>query len=325
MTHLSLQVTQVDVINSMIHELTLRASDGSSLPSFSAGAHVRVQVNLPNGETDWRHYSLINFNTNLGSCENPDHYTIAVRREDDGRGGSRFMHSLKGGDTLSVEPPKNDFPLTDFSGRIVLIAGGIGVTPLISMASQRLAHGQKVSMIYAGRSREMMAYLPEVSALLGDSLRLHIDAETGGPLNVQALLDECGEQDQIYVCGPKVMLDAVLSEVNQRKWPKERIHFELFSAPVVEHGDHEFEVQLAQSAESYKVAANQTILNCLIEHGCDPLFDCKRGECGICAVTVIEGEVDHRDYVLTEAEKIEGKVIHICVSRAKGQRLVLDI
>jgi ferredoxin len=193
------------------------------------------------------------------------------------------------------------------------------------MASQRLANSQKVSMIYAGRSREMMAYLPEVSALLGDSLRLHIDTEVGAPLNVQALLDECGEHDRIYVCGPKVMLDAVLAETNQRHWPKDRVHFELFAAPIVQQGDHEFEVQLVQSGSTYKVAADQTILDCLIDHGCDPLFDCKRGECGICAVPVIEGEIDHRDYVLSDAEKKEGKVMHICISRAKGQRVVLDL
>ena len=229
------------------------------------------------------------------------------------------------GDILHVEPPKNDFPLVDFPGRIILVAGGIGVTPLISMASQRLANVQKVSMIYAGRSREMMAYLPEVSALLGDSLRLHIDTEVGAPLNVQALLDECGEHDRIYVCGPKVMLDAVLAEANQRHWPKDRVHFELFAVPVAQQGDHEFEVQLVQSGSTYKVAADQTILDCLIDHGCDPLFDCKRGECGICAVPVIEGEIDHRDYVLSDTEKKEGKVMHICISRAKGQRLVLDL
>lgn len=232
MTHLSLQVFQVDALNSMIHGLTLRAVDGRALPSFDAGAHVRVEVKLPNGQTDWRHYSLINFSTSLGSCEMPDHYTIAVRKEDQGRGGSLFIHSLKVGDILHVEPPKNDFPLVDFPGHIILVAGGIGVTPLISMASQRLANSQKVSMIYAGRSREMMAYLPEVSALLGDSLRLHIDTEVGAPLNVQALLDECGEHDRIYVCGPKVMLDAVLAETNQRHWPKDRVHFELFAAPI---------------------------------------------------------------------------------------------
>ncbi len=249
-----------------------------------------------------------------------------MRKEAEGRGGSRFMHEqLKEGDTLAIEAPKNDFPLHTGPGGSVLVAGGIGVTPLATMAARRRAEGAAVRMHYAGRSRDLMAFLPELQTLLGDDLRVHTDAEAGGPLDIDALLDDCPAGDRLYVCGPKVMLDAVLARTQARGWEHDRVHFELFTEPVAEAGDQPFEVELAQSGQRFTVPADQSILDCLIENGCDPMFDCKRGECGVCAVPVLEGEIEHRDYVLTAREKAEGNVMQICISRAKGARLVLDI
>jgi vanillate O-demethylase ferredoxin subunit len=251
---------------------------------------------------------------------------IAVRKEAEGRGGSRFMHEqLQEGDTLAIEAPKNDFPLHTGPGGTVLVAGGIGVTPLATMAARRRAEGAAVRMHYAGRSCDLMAFLPELQTLLGDDLRVHADAEAGTPLDIDALLDSVPTGDRLYVCGPKVMLDAVLERTQARGWEHDRVHFELFTEPVAEEGDQPFEVELAQSGQCFTVPADQSILDCLIENGCDPMFDCKRGECGVCAVPVLEGEIDHRDYVLTAREKAEGNVMQICISRAKGARLVLDI
>lgn len=331
MTHpapatLNLRVTEARSLNPLIRMLRLAAADGSKLPGFTAGAHIRVQVRLANGQQDWRHYSLINPRASLDATEAPAEYVIAVRREDTGRGGSRFMHEgLQAGDILHIEAPKNDFPVHAGGARAVLIAGGIGVTPLVSMAARRKAEGSPVRMHYAGRSRDLMAFLPELQELLGDDLLLHTDAEAGAPLDIGKLLDGCGADDLIYVCGPKVMLDAVLAATQARGWTHDRVHFELFTEPVVEEGDHAFEVVLAQSGQTYTVPADQTILDCLIDHGCDPMYDCKRGECGVCATPVMEGEIDHRDYVLTAREKAEGNVMQICISRCKGKRLVLDI
>ena len=130
---------------------------------------------------------------------------------------------------------------------------------------------------------------------------------------------------QLYVCGPKVMLDTVLREAQARSWPRERIHFELFTAPVTTDADQAFDVVLAQSGKTVVVPAGTSILDALIEHGCDPLYDCKRGECGVCSTQVVEGDIEHRDYFLSDAEKASGKVMQICVSRAKGKRLVLDL
>ncbi|MET4575616.1 PDR/VanB family oxidoreductase [Ottowia thiooxydans] len=322
MSTISMRVAQVETLNALIRRFTLQPVQGGILPAFDAGAHVRVRIGTAD---DWRHYSLIDFSTAADAGAAPQAYTIAVRMEDAGRGGSRFMHSLQAGDALTIEPPRNDFPLATHDGAVVLVAGGIGVTPLASMAARCRAHGRPVRMVYAGRSRALMALLPELQLLLGDALHVHADEESGAPLDVGALLDACAPEDRLYVCGPQPLLDAVLAAAHARAWPSERVHFELFTAPVAQAGDHAFEVVLSQSGQRFTVPADQSILECLIDHGCDPLFDCKRGECGVCAVPVLEGDIDHRDYVLNASEKAAGNVIQICISRAKGSRLVLDL
>ncbi|HKX44050.1 MAG TPA: PDR/VanB family oxidoreductase [Burkholderiaceae bacterium] len=326
-TLLLLRVAEARELNPLIRLLRLQAADGAALPGYTAGAHVRVHVTLADGTADWRHYSLVNLRPEPGVTARPREYVIAVRREDEGRGGSRYMHTqVHAGDTLTLEPPKNEFALHDGNARAVLIAGGIGITPLASMAAQRKAEGKPVRLHYAGRSRDLLAFLPELQALLGgDELRVHADAEAGAPLDVDTLLDGCAADDRLYVCGPKPLLDHVLAKTQARGWGHDRVHFELFTTPVAAAGDHAFELVLARSGQTYTVPADQSVLDCLIAHGCDPLYDCKRGECGVCTTGVIEGEVDHRDYVLSDAEKASGQVMQICVSRARGPRLVLDL
>ena len=323
---LQLRVVEARELNPLIRLIRLRADDGAALPGFTAGAHLRVQVELPDGSTDWRHYSLIDLSTSADACSAPTEYVIAIRREDEGRGGSRFMHQrVQPGQVLTIEAPKNEFALREHAGCAVLVAGGIGVTPLVSMAAACVAQGLPVRMHYAGRSRELMAFLPELQQLLGETLRVHTDAEAGAPLDVDALLDACSADDQLYVCGPKPMLDTLLAKTQARGWTRERVHFEVFTAPTIDAGDHAFEVVLRRSERSLTIPADRSILDCLIDADCDPMFDCKRGECGVCETTVIEGEIEHRDYVLSERERREGKVMQICISRCKGQRLVLDL
>jgi vanillate O-demethylase ferredoxin subunit len=324
---LSLRVAEARALNPLIRQLRLVAVDGAVLPGYSAGAHIRVQIELPDGAPGWRHYSLVDACTAPGATEAPREYRIAVRREDGGRGGSRHLHErVQAGDVLTVEAPKNEFALhRGAPGCAVLVAGGIGITPLVGMAAQRRAEGAPVRLHYAGRSRELMAYLPELEALLGDDLRVHEDARAGAPLDVAALVDGCGAADTLHVCGPKPLLDAVLARTEARGWAPGRVHFELFSAPAAEAGDHAFEVVMAQSGRSFSVPAGQSVLDGLIEHGCDPLHDCRRGECGVCSTAVLEGDIEHRDYFLSEAEKASGKVMQICVSRCRGPRLVLDL
>jgi vanillate O-demethylase ferredoxin subunit len=327
-TVLLLRVAETRALNPLIRMVRLRAHDGAPLPGYRAGAHVRIEVELADGRRDWRHYSLINLSTQAAACAAPTEYVIAVRREDAGRGGSRYMHErVQAGQVLNVEAPKNEFELRAAPGCAVLLAGGIGVTPLVAMAAERVAQQAPVRMHYAGRSRDLMAFLPELQQLLGVALHVHADAdaEAGAPLDVEAVLDACAADDQLYVCGPKAMLDSVLARTQARGWTRERVHFEVFTTPTVDAADHAFEVVLAQSGRTLTVPADQSILDCLIEAGCDPMYDCKRGECGVCATPVIEGEIDHRDYVLSEREKREGNVMQICISRCKGTRLVLDV
>jgi len=323
--HLRLTVQSVEELAPDIRKLVLIAADGQALPEFAAGAHLRFQVRLHKGEPDWRQYSLIDFAPSPGPVPIPYTYTIAVRLEHEGRGGSGFMHGLRAGDTVTAEVPHNDFPLGDHDGGTVLVAGGIGVTPLISMATERQRQGRPVRMVYAGRAPDQMAFVPELRALLGDDLALHIDQEAGAPLNASTLVDGCHPADVLYVCGPQPLLDAVLAAAASRGWPPERVRFEIFTAKAPQLGDQAFELVLQRSGQSLRVPADRTILDCLEEHGHDVLSDCRRGECGVCTVDVIEGEPDHRDQVLTGAEKAGGKVIQICVSRVKGQRLVLDL
>ncbi len=319
-----LRVSQARLLNPLIRELRLVAEGGAPLPGFGAGAHLKVQVTLVDGRQEWRHYSLVNLAP--AATDAPTEYVIGVRLEAEGRGGSRFMHEgVRAGDTLVVEGPKNDFPLQPAAGTTVLVAGGIGITPIASMAAQCKAEGRAVRLHYAGRSRSLMAYLGELQALLGEDLSVHADDEAGAPLDVDALLEACGGQDTLHVCGPKVMLDQVLAKTQARGWPRERVRFELFTEAAAETGDRAFEVVLAQSGKTFTVPAGQTLLDCLVEHGCDPLFDCKRGECGVCSTAVIEGEVDHRDYFLSDSEKKTHKLMQICISRAKSARIVLDL
>jgi vanillate O-demethylase ferredoxin subunit len=324
-TPLTLHVASAEMLTPLVRQLRLRAADGAALPSWQAGAHIQLQVTLPSGATDWRHYSLIDLAADTSATEAPQDYLIAIRREDTGRGGSRWLHELPVDTALTVRPPKNDFPLGDHAGTAVLVAGGIGVTPLASMAAQRLRQRLPVRLHYAGRSRAQMALLPELQERLGNPLALHLDDEAGAPLDVDALLARCTPDEVLYVCGPQLMLDAVLARSAALGWPRERVHFELFAAPQAEAGDHAYDVVLAQSGRQLTVAADKTLLQALIDAGCDPMFDCQRGECGVCAVPVLEGVIDHRDFVLTQREKDAGNVIQTCVSRCKGQRLVLDL
>lgn len=323
-TLLPLKVAEIRELTPLVRWLRLEHAGGQPLPGHDAGAHIRVRVDLPDGGSDWRHYSLIDLVVDAPAGRPMSSYTIAVRREDAGRGGSRFMHALQVGQALEVEPPRNDFPL-GLHASTVLLAGGIGVTPIMSMAADCLRRGAPVRMVYAGRDPGSLAFVPELQSLLGERLRLHVDAEAGGPLDVVAVLDGCAPEEHVYVCGPQPMLDAVLATAEQRGWARERVHFELFTAPAAGAGDQPFEVVLAQAGITLTVPADRSLLDCLIDAGQDPLYDCQRGECGVCAVTVIEGVPDHRDYVLNAKERESGTVMHPCVSRCQGKRLVLEL
>lgn len=323
---IEVRVAEVETLNALVRCLRLEHAAGALLPGYAPGAHMRVGVRLPDGAEDWRAYSLIDATAPRDAQTARASYRIAVRLEQSGRGGSRFMHALRVGDTLRIEEPRNDFELQAQASRsVLLVAGGIGVTPLVGMAAHCKAVDIAVRMVYAGRSQALMAFVPELRALLGDALQLHSDEEQGHALDVGGLLRACAPGEQIYLCGPGAMLDAARQAAETLGWPRERLRFESFAVAAPGDADHGFELVLARSGRTLHVPTGQTILDCLEAHGCDPLFDCRRGDCGVCAVPVLEGEPDHRDHVLSAAERASSKVIQICVSRARGGRLVLDM
>ncbi len=320
---LELTVAEVRPLTSHVTAFRLRHSDGASLPGYLAGAHVKVRVEI-DGKADWRHYSLIR----LDPDDDPGEYLIAVRREDrevGGRGGSLFMHQqVKPGCKLQVSRPINGFQLDPAHDDVLLIAGGIGITPLISMATALRTDGKSYALHYSGRSLDQLALVPELQACVADALALYADDDSARRLDLRRLLAGCKPSQALYTCGPKGMIDAVREIALELGWHSDHIHYELFVEAAAEAGDQAFEVELAQSGTRLRVAADQTILDAMIDVGLDPMFDCKRGECGVCAVPVLSGAIEHRDNCLTASERAAGNVIQICISRAKGSCLVLD-
>lgn len=320
---LELVVDEVTPLTPHITAFWLRAPDHGVLPGFTAGAHIRVEVH-PQGVAQWRHYSLINFDGAPAALQAPRAYQIAVRREDDGQGGSRWMHAeVRAGQTLRVLAPTNAFALQACDDA-VLIAGGIGITPIASMATELAARGHRFALHYSGRSASQLVFVDELRTVAGEQLHVYGDDDPACRFDLPRLLDGLRPAQPLHVCGPKGMIDAAIALATERGWPRERIHVELFAAAEPQDGDAAFDVELRQSGNILHVGPEQTILQAMIDAGLDPLYDCQRGECGVCQTGVIEGEIDHRDYCLSDSEKREGKVMQICVSRARGKRLVLD-
>ena len=320
-----LQVSEIRAETPLIRRIRLVAPQGGTLAPLASGAH--LQFMLP-GVADRRCYSIVQLTAAEATDPAPTAWWIAVRREEASRGGSAFMHQLKVGDTIATNEPRNEFPLhaaTAGEAPTVLIAGGIGVTPLASHAAALKAAGRPFALHYSSRSRDQLAMVDELQALCGDALHLHADDDAATRLDLAVLLKTLKPSQHLYVCGPKGMLDAAIALATQQGWPKDHVHVELFVEAGTLSGDQPFEVELRQSGKVLQVPANKTILEVMEEAGLDPMFDCRRGECGVCQATVLEGIPDHRDYVLSDEERASGKLIQICISRAKSPRLVLDL
>jgi ferredoxin-NADP reductase len=315
---LKLRVIEAEPAAERVRRLVLAAPDGTALPAYTAGAHIKVT--LPDGDT--RHYSLVDLD---GATANPQHYTLGVLFEAESKGGSRFMHGLKPGDTVEVSAPKNDFALSEDDGPTLLIAGGIGVTPIVSMATALKAAGRPYRIVYAARNAEAMAFAGALEARHGEALVLHHDDSAGGPLDLKSLIEAAEQHTRIYVCGPRPMIEAAREIADAAGIPRDHVHFELFQTAVHDESEMPFEVELASSGQVFTIPPGRTIIEVLEEAGIDLMYDCQRGDCGICQTDVLEGEPDHRDVVLTEAERGSGKVMQICVSRAKTPRLKLDL
>lgn len=314
MSSLSLKVLQTELLTPGIRRVLLVCPDARALPAFTAGAHLELHV--PGSRTQRRAYSLVNL---PGS----DHYEIAVQLEAHSTGGSRWVHSLKAGDLLHAEAPRNHFPLSDHTEHALLIAGGIGITPMLGMARALHAEGRPFTLHYAGRDAAHMAYLQEAQGC-ADS---HCWISGGDPQRrfpASEVLAAPRAGLHLYICGPAPMLNSVLACARELGWAEDHLHYELFSGALEEAGDQSFEVRLQASGISLQVAANQTILDAMLEAGLDPMFDCRRGDCGVCVTQVVEGEADHRDICLSARDRTDGAFC-TCVSRASSSLLVLDL
>jgi vanillate O-demethylase ferredoxin subunit len=223
-----------------------------------------------------------------------------------------------------VRAPVNHFPLAA-PPRVLLIAGGIGITPIVSMASSLVARQREFELHFSGRTREALPFVDELRALAGDKLVLHADDDPATRLSVDALLDGAQVNQPIYVCGPAGMIEAVLAAARKRGWHECDLHYELFSEVAPQEGDTAFEVELKSSGQCFTVPADKSLLDTLIENGADVMYDCRAGYCGLCTTKVSSGEIEHRDVYLSEADKAAGKVMQVCVSRCKSGRLVLDL
>ncbi len=295
------------------------AAGGSELPAFAPGAH--VDLHLSPGVI--RSYSI---------CSSPGElhrYRLAVKLEEQGRGGSSLIHQkLRPGQKLHISSPRNLFPLHDDSTPAVLIAGGIGITPIWCMLQELVAHGRPVDLIYAARSRQCAAFLDEIRKLTDGKVNViwHFDDEEGRPVDLLKLLENRDPGHHYYCCGPGPMLDAFVHA--SQTLGLENFHIERFAAqPVVDEapsGDRLL-VHLQQSGVDVQVEPGQSILDALIDAGLAPSYSCQQGICGACETTVIEGDIEHRDSVLTEQERQSGRTMMICVSTCASGRLVLDL
>ncbi|MGE8152553.1 PDR/VanB family oxidoreductase [Pseudomonas vancouverensis] len=314
MSSLSLRVEHIELLTPRIRRLLLVSSDARPLPGFTAGAHLELHV--PGSRVQRRAYSLVNL---------PDeyHYEIAVQLEETSTGGSRWVHALRVGDELQAEAPRNHFPLHEDTEHALLIAGGIGITPMLGMARSLQAAGKPFTLHYAGRDAAHMAYLPEARTCL-DS---HCWISGGDPQKrfpAATILKAPKPGLHLYICGPTAMLNSVLACARELGWAEDHLHYELFSGALEMAGDQGFEVHLRESGVTLQVAAGQSVLDAMLEAGLDPMFDCRRGDCGVCVTQVIDGQADHRDICLSERERASGSFC-TCVSRARSALLVLDL
>jgi len=299
--------------------LELVSADGRALPAFSAGSHVDVQ--LPGGIT--RQYSLCN------DPKETHRYLIGVLRDPATRGGSAAVHdSVKEGDLLQISTPKNHFPLAHDAKQHLLLAGGIGVTPILCMAERLAIAGAAFEMHYATRAPERTAFRARIAASsFADRVHFHHDnGDAAQKLDLKALLASPQAGTHLYVCGPKGYMDAVLGTARAAGWPESQLHYEFFGAEVTRSdSDAGFEIKLASSGRIIMVPKDQTVTQALAAAGVEVMVSCEQGVCGTCLTRVLEGVPDHKDSYLTPEEQAANDQFTPCCSRSKTPQLMLDL
>lgn len=312
---LELTVVRRDVVGTGVVHFELRSPGGEALPPFDAGAHVDVHI-----RPDLvRQYSL------CGDPADLSRYRLAVRLEAQSRGGSAAMHAdLAEGDRLRIGYPRNQFPLARDASQAVLIAGGIGITPLMAMIHALDRMGVLFHLHYCVRSRNGAAFLDELAAApFAGRVTVHADDDTPSHFNT-SLLPSAALGTHLYVCGPGPFMDARIAEAKAAGWTDDHLHLERFSNEVDRSGDI-FTVTAVRSGVTVTVAANETVAEALSREGVEVVLSCEQGVCGTCLVDVLDGVPDHRDCYLTDVERAANRQMTICCSRAKSASLTLDV
>jgi vanillate O-demethylase ferredoxin subunit len=297
--------------NIISYELT--STDGQELPAFTAGAH--IDVKLSNGLV--RSYSLTN------SQSERHRYVIAVQKDRQSRGGSKWiLQNLRPGEIVAVNEPRNHFKLDETAEKSIFIAGGIGITPMLSMIDRLNTIGREWELVFCYRTRSSAPFLDILQS--NPRVRFNFDREPGAEmLDLNSLVNAAAAGSHLYCCGPETMLEAFEAATKER--PPETVHVEYFKStepPATQGG---FVVVLAKSGREITIPAGKTILTALKDEGFDLPFSCTEGVCGTCETRIIEGIPDHRDRILTERERLESKTMMICCSGAKSEKLVLDL
>lgn len=287
------------------------------LPAWEPGAH--LTLHLADGLC--REYSL------CGDPADRTRYTVAVQRDAASRGGSAYVHEkLRVGEIIEADGPRNNFAL-DRAPSYVLIAGGIGITPISAMVRELADRGADWRLLYCGRTRDRMPFLGELTAAApgaGPNVTVHVDDEAGGPADLAAYLREAPDDAHVYACGPEPLLAAVENALGEAA--DDRLHVERFRPPAITApGGEEAAFDVVCGAGRFTVAPGTSILATLLDAGLDIPYSCEEGICGSCETDVLAGTPDHRDHLLSEAEKKAGKTMLLCVSRCRTPELVLDL
>lgn len=301
-----------------ITEFRIGAADGSALQPGEAGSHVELRFGGPSGRF-LRHYSLVG---PLAAGPAPEPFwRIAVQREDRSRGSSFIHRTFREGSRLQISRPIGTFRLGRDVPHVLLVAGGVGITPILPMMRSLLIRKRPFNMVYAGRNRADMAFAAEVEAIGGGRVSLH-EADRDGLLDLKALLAAQPDGTVAYICGPGPMIDALCRAGEAAGWSSDRVRYEVFNA-AHRPEDVGLDVEL-KSGRIIHVGAGTTILDALEDAGIDTLSDCRRGECGLCLTDVLPGgaALDHRDSFLSGAERAEGKQMCICCSRVSNGALL---
>jgi ferredoxin-NADP reductase len=295
------------------HSFAFTPLDGRTLPPVEPGAH--IDIHLPNGMM--RQYSLV---TAEGERKS---YVVGIKKDRASRGGSKYIHEhLHVGEVLKIGGPRNNFPLDEAAAHSVLIAGGIGITPIWCMAQRLIAKGAPWTMYYSCRERSEAAFLGDLQGR--PEAHLHFDAESGGKfLDLKEIVAKSPEGSHFYCCGPTPMLKAY--EEATANVPESHMHVEYFTAAEEAATEGGYSVVLQRSGKEFAIPAGKTILQVLREAGMDVTYSCEEGVCGACETAVISGTPDHRDNILTDREREESKTMMICCSGSKSAKLVLDM